>query len=166
MQIVDFQGILFIPDSPLNPISMQEVEAVEAVLGFTFPEDYRAFVSTLGIGATEFWLKALSLQNIRDERLMELRDRLSAFWFWDKSPELLTQERAVECVPFFDSSCGDDIIFHPSDRNCWFILQHEADTVAVVHSFQELCAFYLDDDGLHLDGDDELQPPYKFNNYG
>jgi SMI1 / KNR4 family (SUKH-1) len=159
MQIVDFQGISFIPDSPLNPISMQEVEAVEAVLGFTFPEDYRAFVSTLGIGETEFSLRAWLPQNIRDNHLMEMRDRLSEFWFWDKSPELLTQERAVECVPFFDSSCGDDIIFHPSDRNRWFILQHEADTVAVVHSFQELCALYLD-------GDDDLPPPYKFDNYG
>jgi hypothetical protein len=166
LQNIDFQGISFITDLSLNLISIQEVEAVEALLGFAFPEDYRKFVSTLGVGGTEFSLRVWSPQDILDDHLPTLRDRLSAFWFWDKSPELLTQARAVECVPFFDSSCGDDIIFHPSDRNRWFILQHEADTVAVVHSFQELCAFYLDDDDLHLDRDDELQPSYKFDNYG
>jgi hypothetical protein len=155
MQSIDFQGVTFIPDAPLSPISIQALESTEAQLGFTFPEDYRAFITTLGVGETEFGIRVFPPEFIFNSHLLGVQNRLSEFWFWDKSPEILTQTQAVECVPFFDSSQGDDILFHPSDRSRWFILQHGEESIVVVHSFQELCAFYL----RHYD---ELQAPYTF----
>ncbi len=156
MHSIDFQGITLISDSPLSPVSIEELESVEARLGFNFPEAYRAFITTLGIGETEFHIRTLPPQLILDDYLLEVQERLSEFWFWDRSPDILTQAHAVECVPFFDSPDGDDILFHPSDRSRWFILPHEEEEIFVVHSFQELCTFYLQ-------RYDDLQPPYKFD---
>ena len=155
MQNIDFQGVIFIPDLPLLPISIESLESVEAQLGFTFPDDYRAFITTLGTGETEFGFGAWSPKDILKVGIGEMRSRLSEFWFWDKSPDILTQSQAIECVPFFVSGDGDDILFHPSDRKHWFILGHEEEMVIVVHSFQELCNFY------HQRYED-LQAPYRF----
>ncbi len=91
MQSIDFQGITFIPDSPPSPVSIEELESVEVQLGFTFPEDYRAFISTLGIGETEFHIRLFSPQDILDDHLLEVQARLAEFWFWDKSPDILIQ---------------------------------------------------------------------------
>jgi hypothetical protein len=154
MQSIDFMGITLLPNAPLSLASLEELESVETQLGFTFPEAYRNFVTTLGSGETEFSLRVFSPRSILDDHLPEVRDRLSEFWFWDQSPDILTQNQAVECVPFFDSSLGDDILFHPSNLNRWFILGHGAEKVVVVQSFQELCDFYLQDE--------DLVHPYKF----
>jgi hypothetical protein len=155
MDRIDFQGISFVFNSPLRTIPIQKLTGIEDRLGFLFPEDYRAFITTLGVGDTQFHLRAYSPQRILDEDLFELRGRLAEFWFWDKTPDILTQAHAVECVPFFASEDGDDIIFHPSNRNCWFLLPHGDEAVIVVRSFRELCAYYLQ-------RYDDLQAPYEF----
>jgi hypothetical protein len=157
MQSIDFQGITFISDEPFSPISMEVLESVEAQLGFNFPDDYRKFITTLGVGETEFHVEARSPQGILKFDLGDVKSRLSEFWFWDNSPDILTQAQAIECVPFFSSADGDDILFHPSDPGRWFILEHDVseETIIVVHSFQELCRFYLR-------RYEELQAPYQF----
>jgi hypothetical protein len=101
MQSIDFQGITFIPDSPVLPISMEVLESVEAQMGFTFPVDYRAFITTFGPGETEFGFQAWSPKDILKFGVGEMRNRLAEFWFWDDSPDILTQAQAIECVPFF-----------------------------------------------------------------
>jgi hypothetical protein len=152
MQSINFQGIIFISDTLLSTVSIEELEAIEARLGFTFPEDYRAFINTLGIGETEFHVRAYPPL---DDYLFEASNRLTEFWFWNKSPQILTQAHAVECVAFFGSSDGDDILFHPSNRNRWYILPHEEEEVILVHSFQELSAYFLQ-------RYDDLQAPYEY----
>jgi SMI1-KNR4 cell-wall len=159
MQSIDFQGIKFVADKALSPIPIEVLASVESRLGFTFPDDYREFITTIGAGYyIDFHLQIWPPQMIVDDFLPEAQDRLAEFWFWDDSPEILTQAQAVECVPLFGSDDGDDILFHPSDRSRWFILQHdvEDETVIVVHSFQELCRFYLQ-------RYEELKAPYRFS---
>ena len=119
MQTVDFMGIALLPDSLLSPVSIEELEMVEAQLEFTFPKAYRDFVVKLGCGETAFHLRVFHPHDILESYMDETQERLSEHWFWDKSPNVLTQNQAVECVPFFDSSDGDDIIFHPSDQGRW-----------------------------------------------
>jgi SMI1 / KNR4 family (SUKH-1) len=157
MDKVEFRGISFlIKNPPLHPIAIQDLSVIEVQLGFLFPEDYRAFIATLGLGETNLSIRTFSPQHILSGYLTELRDRLAEYWFWNENPDLLTQSRAMECVPFFDSYGGDDIIFHPSDRNRWFILPHEEEEIYVVSSFQELCKLY----SRRLDN---LQPPFEFH---
>jgi hypothetical protein len=157
MQSIDFQGITFVADKALCPIPIEVLASVESRLGFTFPDDYREFITTIGAGHTEFHLRIWPPQMIVDDFLREAQDRLAECWFWDDSPEILTQAQAVECVPLFGSDDGDEVLFHPSDRSRWFLLQHdvEDETVIVVRSFQEVCRFYLQ-------RYEELQEPYGF----
>ena len=77
------------------------------------------------------------------------------YWFWDKSSNVLTRAHAAECVSFFDSADGDQIIFHPSDRNRWFILPDGEEEVTVVCSFQQLYQYYLQ---IY----DDLSEPFQF----
>lgn len=159
METLEFQDIRFkIIDGPLQPVPMQALTTVEDTLGLRFPEPYRAFVTTLGLGETELSIRTLPPKSIPDRR-QQLRERLSRYWFWDGSPDLLTQAHAVECVPFFDSSNGDDILFHPEDRDRWFILPHEKESACMVTSFQALCDYYSRQSP-------RLKPPYKFFPFG
>ena len=152
MQSIDFQGLTFTPDLPVSTYSLKNIEDVETRLEFTFPEDYREFINILGIGETEFHVKALPLQ---DNYLFSSGELASHYWFWDASSTILTRNYAMECVNFFGSSDGDQIIFHPSNRNRWFILPHEKEEVIVVSSFQQLYQHYVQ---IY----DDLLEPFQF----
>lgn len=159
MNEVNFQGIFFnIINPPLLPVSIEDLSEVESKLKFLFPEDYRNFITRFGIGETNLSIRTLSPLYISNNYLSKMRNRLSEYWFWNESPEILTQERAVQCVPFFDSWCGDDIIFHPSKPNKWFILPHEEEVIWSVNSFKQLC-------DLYSKRFDNLQPPFTFEAY-
>jgi len=155
---IEFQGISFIiTNPPLQPISLAELSAVEAEIGCLFPEDYRAFVTTFGEGEINLGIRVFSPKYILNI-LSETRKRFSEHWFWDENPNAL---RVNECIPFFDSPNGDDIIFHPSDRDRWYILPHETETVFTVNSFQELCDLYLK---FAVDDEDiPDRPPFAFS---
>jgi hypothetical protein len=148
MDVIDFRGISFVVDTPsLRPIPIQNLEIMEDRLGLFFPEDYREFITTFGSGETDFHLRALNPQAI-NSYIFEVRSRFSESLSsedrsWYYNPNVLTLAYAIECVPFFDGIDGDDILFHPSKPNEWFILPHEEEEVFLIHSFQELCDFYL-----------------------
>jgi Domain of unknown function (DUF4259)/SMI1 / KNR4 family (SUKH-1) len=149
--IIKFREISF-DVSRYFPVSIEELLAVESKLGFSFPEDYRTFVTTLGAGETNICIRAFPPRFIND-RINETRERFADYWFWTDSPDILTKDRALECLPFFDTDVGDDIIFHPDEPDRWFILPHEATHVAVVSSFRELVDYYCSDcsDELNID---------------
>ena len=138
--IIKFRDVCF-NTSKYFPISIEELLSIESHLGFSFPEDYRAFVTTLGAGETSICIRAFSPRFIK-EHIDETRERFVDYWFWTDSPDILTKERALECLPFFDSYIGDDIIFHPDEPDRWFILPHEGTHIYVVSSFRELIAHY------------------------
>jgi SMI1 / KNR4 family (SUKH-1) len=144
--MMTFQGISIVSDVPLCPIGSEELMQIEAELGFRFPNDYREFVLKIGAGELiGLWICAYDPKAILMGGMAEMRDRLSEFWFWDQSPEILTQEKALQCVPFFNTTCGADILFHPSNPGEWFILEHdqEDETVKTVNSFRGLFDFYF-----------------------
>jgi SMI1 / KNR4 family (SUKH-1) len=141
-----FQGISIVSDVPLCPIGPEDLMQIEAELGFRFPNDYREFVLTIGAGELmDLSICADDPKAILMGGMAEMRDRLAEFWFWDQSPEILTQEKALQCVPFFNTTCGADILFHPSNPDEWFVLEHdqEDETVKTVNSFRELFDFYF-----------------------
>ena len=63
MQNIDFQCLTFTPNLLVSTYSLQNIGDVESRLGFAFPEDYREFINILGVGETEFHVKALPLQD-------------------------------------------------------------------------------------------------------
>ena len=160
--MIEFQGIQFDVESAyLHPTTMEELSSVEAELGCSFPNDYREFITTFGPGEMNFHVGAFSPRTIL-KILPETRERLSEYWFWREDPASLTQRRAVECIPFFDSCDGDDILFHPSEPNRWFILLHGEPDIITVHTFQQLCNFYIqkyEED----DVEGPFTPPFEFS---
>ena len=160
--LIKFREISF-RTSRYFPISSEELLEVESQLGFSFPEDYRAFIRTLGAGETSICIRAFSPKDIKkygDEN----RERLINYWFWTDSHDILTKERALECLPFFDSDVGDDIIFHPDEPDRWFILPHEGTHIYVVSSFRELVSHYCpyDDDD---DNEQNIDSVFKFEGW-
>jgi hypothetical protein len=132
MSVHSFHGINFEVIAPLCPVGVAELESAEKALGCRFPSDYRDFVLRFGSGE----LEELTLRVISPSQILEVtpddRTRFSEHWFWVDSPDVWTQERAVESIACFDGSSGDDIRFHPADSRTMYLLPHE-DTV--IHKF-------------------------------
>jgi hypothetical protein len=161
VQCYQFQNILVnVKNPPLKPVLESEILEVEAQLGLVFPADYKEFVTTFGAGE----LSVIGLQAFTPHDVMEIfryesQERLAEFWFWEESPEILTQQKAIECFPFFGSAQGDDILFHPSDPNTWFILPHEEQHVVTVHTFNELVNYYVERERI-ANGSDFKMPEF------
>ncbi|MDZ8185066.1 MAG: SMI1/KNR4 family protein [Nostoc sp. ChiSLP02] len=156
--MLEFQGISFIvTQEPLYPVSTQELLVVEEKLQVLFPEDYRTFITTFGSGTfLDLPLRVFSPHDIVENLLSEVRERLAMYWFWRDNPESLTQTLAVECIPCFDSYDGDDILFHPSNRNRLFVLPHGDEEIYTFESFKDLCNWYINRYA-------SLQPPFHFS---
>lgn len=132
MNIHSFNGISIEVTSPLSPVGVAELESAERTLGCRFPSDYREFVLRFGSGEFE----RLALRVFSPSEIVQMtptdRARFSEYWFWVDSPDVWTQERAVESIACFDGSCGDDIRFHPAESQTMYLLPH-GDTV--IHKF-------------------------------
>lgn len=154
MKSLSFKSIIISIPPEIYPLTYKDLEGYEQKLGFKLPEDYRDFLCTLGIGSIELGIGALHPQKL-NFFAKHNRERFAEHWFWDQSPDILTQAKALECLPFFDDDLGSDILFHPSDVSRWFVLPHEDAVVLVMHSFKELCDYCLS-------MQDDVYPPYEF----
>jgi hypothetical protein len=168
VQCCQFQNILVnVKNPPLKPVLKSEILEVEAQLGLVFPADYKDFVTTFGAGELSIiYLWASTPYDVMEVSRYESQERLAEFWFWEGSPEILTQQKVIECFPFFGSAQGDDILFHPSEPNTWFILPHEEQHVVTVHNFKELVDYYLIDyyiDELQSDNVSDFKMPDFFD---
>lgn len=133
-----FQGIDFETTGSLRPVAPAELEAAEAALGCRFPPDYREFVLRFGAGE----LNELTLRAFSPSQIVRVtpddRTRLSEYWYWVDSPEVWSQERAIESIACFDGSCGDDIRFHPSDPQTMYLLPHEHTVIYKFTTFADI----------------------------
>lgn len=138
MSIHTFKGISFETSGPLSPVTTAELEKAERTLGCRFPADYREFI--LRFGPEEFSELTLRLFAPADIVKMtpEDRHRFAEYWFWTDSPDVWTQEQAVESIACFDGSCGDDIRFHPADPKTMYLLAHEESVILPFTSFADL----------------------------
>ncbi|MGV3755859.1 MAG: SMI1/KNR4 family protein [Verrucomicrobiota bacterium] len=133
-----FKGINFETSGPLSPVTTAELEKAERALGCRFPPDYRDFILRFGPG--EF--KELTLRLFAPAEIVEMtpddRNRFSEYWFWTDSPDVWTQEQAMESIACFDGSSGDDIRFHPTDPKTMYLLVHEERVILPFTSFTDL----------------------------
>jgi hypothetical protein len=133
-----FRKLRFETSRPLHPIAVGELESVEQALRCRFPSDYRDFVLRFGSG--EFDQISLCVQRPSEilQRTDEDRARLAKYWFWDHSPDVWSQARAVESIACFDGTSGDDIRFHPSDLHSMYLLPHEDNFIIRFTSFADI----------------------------
>lgn len=161
--MIQFKNILVnIKNPPLKPILDAEILKVEIQLNIIFPSEYKEAARAFGAGEFSIiFLRIFTPEQIMNIWTHESSDRLAEFWFWEGSPEILTQEKAIECIPFFGHGGGDSILFHPSDPNMWFILPHGEEQIITVQNFEELITYYVERE--IVDGDFLMLEALEFN---
>jgi hypothetical protein len=112
----------------LVPASDAEVDALEDQLGVEFPDGYRAYVTRLGEGTLNDFVRVLPPWRILTEVEVH-RGTMAADWFWDTGNVPFGQEQATESIPLADTLDGDVIAFHPDDRAQLIVLPRNRDRV-------------------------------------
>lgn len=147
-----FHGVEFEVVGDPFQVADKEIVKTERDLGCSLPSSYREFVQTYGYGEFE----SICLRILRPSSVVSmLRDDQNGFkdyWFWDDSPEVWTQAKAIESIACFDGE-GHGIRFHPSDPSVQYFLSHDDSTIEKFDSFSELIEFmrnYGGDDGEGL----------------
>jgi hypothetical protein len=127
-----FENITVI-GGPLVLSTHQEVDAAEAHLGIRFPTGYREYVTKLGEGPLGgSYIRIYPPHRIfgrTSNNLLQWRQRISEYWFWDLGRDLLSKEEALQSVIIGDTFDGDELIVHPS--NPVFVLSRNSDGIYV-----------------------------------
>ncbi len=106
-----------------------EVSALETWLKTTLPAGYREYVTTLGEGVLGgSFVRVYSPWRI-EQQLAGWRQRIAEYWFWERSRSVLSRERALESILITDTLNGDELIFHPQQRDRLLILPVESEKI-------------------------------------
>lgn len=93
-----FENITVI-GSPLVLSTPAEVDAAEAHLGIRFPTGYREYVTKFGEGVPGgSYIRIYPPHRIlgrASNNLVQWRQRISEYWFWDLGRDVLTKEEAL-----------------------------------------------------------------------
>jgi len=109
--------------SPLVLSTPAEVDAAEAHLGIRFPTGYREYVTKFGEGVLGgSYIRIYPPRRILGGNLLQWRQRINEYWFWDLGRDVLTKEEALQSVKIGDTLDGDELIVHPSNPERVFIL--------------------------------------------
>ncbi len=106
---------------PLVLATPAEVDALEVRLGVRFPAGYREYVTQLGEGTLNTFVRVLPPWRILQE-LGEHQGMMAGFWFWESDKVVFSQQQAMESIAIADTLDGDLIVFHPSDPRQLFVL--------------------------------------------
>lgn len=114
----------------IQPVSTDEVDLIAAEFQTDLPTGYKKYVSALGKGRLASLIRVYPpRQLISNTR--EFRKRISKHWLWTKTHDLLSKERALECVVVADTVNGDELIYHPSNTRELFFLPRGGDKTLV-----------------------------------
>jgi hypothetical protein len=117
---------------PLVLSTGDEVDDAESRLGARFPEGYREFVTRFGegvLGGTYIRIYPPRRILTGDNNVREWRERIGQYWFWDEGRDVLSRERALECVVFGDTIDGDEVAIHPSSPDTTFVFPRHSEAI-------------------------------------
>jgi hypothetical protein len=124
LDAVDVRG------EPLQLSTGAEVDALARWLGTLLPPGYQDYVTTLGWGALNEFVRVLSPAEVVAQ-LDEHRGRMAAFWFWDDAPDGIDQDWALSSIPIADTVDGDAVAFQPGEPGRLVILPRHTETAYV-----------------------------------
>lgn len=123
--------------SRLELASAEDVADAESALGTRLPRGYPEFLTTLGTGEINGWLRLYMPSKILNE-LEFFQSVMQDFFTWDRERSALSQARAAECIPMADTGWGDWIAFHPADPDTLFSLPRNDDAISRIgEGFEE-----------------------------
>lgn len=117
------------PELKLTLATLEDIEFVETMLNLTFPNGYKEFVTTFGIGTYCGHNTAIRV-DMPKEILFDYKKHqqfLNEYWFWEASEDVISKEKAIEYIKICDDDVGDVVIFHPTNPNELFVLPHDDD---------------------------------------
>jgi hypothetical protein len=114
----------------IQPIAMEEVEALKQHLGFALPSGYREFITHFGEGDYCDLFRIYPPSSIREEyasyreswKTWYYESRDVKHWFYEGSEHILSEEQLQACIIVGDSFDGDYIVYHPSQPDKLFVL--------------------------------------------
>ena len=108
-----------------------DVDAAERELGVRVPAGYREFITRFGEGLLAGYVRVYPPYQILegDNNVTEWRKRIDEYWFWDEGKEILTKQKALECVIIADTMDGDELVAHPSEPNRLYVLPRYEETI-------------------------------------
>jgi hypothetical protein len=117
-------GDLHVTSDPLYYNSAPDVDDAEARLGIRLPAGYREFIARFGEGFLGGCIRVYPPYQILegDNNVSAWRERISEYWFWDAGADVLTKDRALECVIVADTIDGDELVAHPSAPDRLYVL--------------------------------------------
>ncbi|MEO0842352.1 MAG: SMI1/KNR4 family protein [Cyanobacteria bacterium J06641_2] len=121
--------------APLFLSSSSDVDKTQTQLGIKFPVGYREYVTELGEGTLGGnYIRIYPPMRILSgmNNIYEWRERIVEYWFWDESPDILTQTQASDCVIIGDTVNGDEIVVHPSNHERIYILPRDEEFIPFV----------------------------------
>lgn len=118
---------------PIAPSPSAEVDEAEARLGVRFPSGYREFVTRFGEGLLGSYIRIYPPRRILsgENNVVEWRQRIDEYWFWDAGRQLLTKEKALQSVIIGDTVVGDELIVHPTSPDRIYVLPRESEEIYV-----------------------------------
>jgi hypothetical protein len=128
----------------VGQVDEREVLEAEEVLDAKFPVGYKDFIIKFGEGAmTDIRIYPPRRILNGDNNLREWRKRTAEYWFWDLNPEILTKEKALECIIIADTFDGDELVFHSQNpETIYFLPRHDDNIYKIDGGFYEALDWY------------------------
>ena len=110
-----------------------DVDAAEKELGTPLPTGYREFISRFGEGLLAGYVRVYPPHQILegDNSVTQWRKRIGEYWFWDEGRDVLTKEKALECVIIADTLDGDELAAHPSEPDRLYVFPRNEEKIYV-----------------------------------
>lgn len=110
-----------------------DIDAAEAQLGTRLPSGYRDFIARFGEGTLAGYIRVYPPHQILegDNSVSEWRKRIDEYWFWEDGRDVLTKEKALECIIVADTLDGDELAAHPLDPDRLYVLPRYEETIYV-----------------------------------
>jgi hypothetical protein len=119
-------GRVGIRGGPLVLATDAEVDDLEQRLGVRFPAGYREYVTRLGEGDLNVFVRVLPPWRVLPE-LERHRGGMAAYWSWESVDVPFGQQEAMASIPIADTFGGDVITFHPASPDRIIVLPRDLD---------------------------------------
>jgi hypothetical protein len=125
------------------PVAAADVAAAERTLGFSLPDDYSAYVGSLGSVIDTNFARIYEPSRVTQDR-PEWRRRIEAYWLWADARDGFGQDDAYDSVVLADSLNGDELLWSPA-RGAFYVLPRYTDVVAKLEtrSFLDALAWMI-----------------------
>ncbi len=121
----------------VDPVSVEDIEALERDVGARLPVGWRTFVTRFGEGSYCDLFRIYGPDRIRAS-YREYRERWAEQWFFEGSEHILSQAQALESYPIADTYDGDEIVVHPARADVFMLPRHSDSITTIGPDFADL----------------------------